>query len=535
MRELDITTLVVREYFSALDCPTSLSCWMLFNYGEHQQLVDKVFNPLDYNSPMEARNALAALSYLSKSDFLTLRGDKKEAAIDKFFEAERRCLETNSRLAFGKSERPEIFSIRRKIAKLLGSFDPEEFIDSCSWGPGATLNIRGDRATGTTKFDNNLELTPACYNFCRKWFSHAYPNWDLRPEFHLANKVITVPKNAKTDRVIAIEPSGNLWFQKGVGSMIKRRLRASGIDLSDQGHNQRLSRVGSRYSNLATIDFSAASDTISINTVLSLIPGDWLDVLCLLRSPHGNIAGSCIEYEKFSSMGNGFTFELESLIFYCIALSCTVEEDYPLVSIYGDDLIVPSYAVPQCLELFSYFGFVINESKSFWTSYYRESCGKHYWNGLDITPLYLKERIIDRVTYIKANNAIRRYSHRLYGYGCDVRFRSVCSFIRNSYGKNFNRVPPLISDGFGDGGFICNFDEAAPPKARHGHQGFIVKLFVEKPRELWSDSHGLLLNRLWCTMSSDRAYGNIDFLPRRTKLKFVRTTISVWSDLGPWL
>lgn len=464
MREFDITTQVVREYFSALNCSKSLAAWLLFSNDEHEQLLDLEFHPTDYNDVSTARDSLAAVSYLSKADFLNLSFDKSEKAKEKFLKCESECSITNDRLAMGKSHGSELFSATRKIAAILREFDPEEFIDSCMWGPGATLKIKADRATAATKFDNNVEVTPACYQFCKTWFSDAYPLWSkhFSFEFHRSNKLVMVPKNSKTDRVIAIEPSLNLWFQKGVGSMIRRRLQRHGIDLNDQSHNQRLSRIGAKFNTLATVDFSSASDTISSVLVAQLLPGDWLQVLCALRSPYGNIADSKIEYEKFSSMGNGFTFELESLIFLALA-QAVAGEDASQCSIYGDDLIIPSKYYDKCIELFAYCGFSINVKKSYATTYYRESCGKHWWNGVDITPLYLKEKIQNETTSYKAHNAIRRYAHSYLGYGCDRRFMPVCLFIMRSLKARFKRIL-LIPDKIGDGGLISNFDQARPDR-----------------------------------------------------------------------
>ncbi len=535
MRDFDLTTLVVREYFSALDCSKSLAAWLLFINNEHHQLLELKFNPLEYNSYSDARDSLAAVSYLSKSDFLNVDFNVKDVALDKFRDCETTCLNTNVRLATGKSCETEIFSASRKIASILRDLDPEKFIDSCNWGPGSTLKIRGDRATAATKFDNDVEVTPSCYQFVKSWFSLAYPSWNAfeKLSFSRFNKVMTVPKNSKTDRVIAVEPSLNLWFQKGIGSLISKRLLQHGIDLRDQGHNQRLSRIGSKFNNLATIDFSSASDTISSVLVCQLLPGDWLQALCALRSPYGYIEGSIVEYEKFSSMGNGFTFELESLIFLALA-QAVAGDDADQCSIYGDDLIIPCKYVSRCIEVFDYCGFTINKSKSYWDSYYRESCGKHWWNGVDITPIYLKERINNEFAAYKAHNAIRRLAHSICSYGCDRRFSGVCDYIGKRIEKRFKRALK-IPNNIGEGGLIVNFDEASPTRLRWGHEGFIVKFLVLKPYERCSYSHGLLLSRLWVTMGSDRDHRNDEILPRRTRAKIVRSSCAVWYDLGPWI
>jgi hypothetical protein len=539
MSDTNFTTSVVCDYLSSLNNPRALTVYLLFKNLEHQQLVDLKFDPLSYNSYEAARDSLAATEFLSKSKFLSLSIDKKEIALDKFFLAEEVCKQTNVRLGLAKCHSATLFRAQKKISQILGEFDCEEFVDSCTWGPGSTLSIRAHSATATRKFEGYLEVTPSCYRFIAPWFSSAYPLWV--PDYKLVegNKVITVDKNAKTDRVIAIEPSGNLWFQKGIGSMIKRRLKHSGIDLSDQSCNQKLSRIGSRFNKLATVDFSSASDTISYYLILDLLPYRWFDIMDRLRSPRGCLNDSIFEYEKFSSMGNGFTFELESLIFYAIALS-VVPEDHPLyskISIYGDDLIIPSDFYNECLEVFEYIGFSFNKKKSYYSTYYRESCGKHYWNGIDITPLYLKESITNETHLFKIGNAIRRYSNRIYSYGCDKRFRTCWSKIRNHLKNSLGEKSRLlwIPDNYGEGGLVGNLDEACPPRARDGHEGYRVLQLVEIPFVCETDSPNLRLTRYWVTQGSDFSYGNGEFLPRRTRRRRVIGVSREWRDLGPWI
>lgn len=138
----------------------------------------------------------------------------------------------------------------------------------------------------------------------------------------MGNKVTTVPKNSKTDRVIAIEPLMNMYVQKGIGGAIRHSLRSVGINLNDQTSNQRLAREGSLQGKLATVDLSSASDSVSLLLVEELLPPDWVAAIKLCRSPCGVLPdGSVINYQKVSSMGNGFTFELESLIFWAACSS----------------------------------------------------------------------------------------------------------------------------------------------------------------------------------------------------------------------
>jgi hypothetical protein len=107
-----------------------------------------------------------------------------------------------------------------------------------------------------------------------------------------------------------------------------------------------------------------------------------------------------IPLRKFSTMGNGVTFPVESLLFLCIALSVTleclgleatlenVESLQDKVSVFGDDIIVPVETRELLTEALGVLHFKVNDRKSFWTGKFRESCGVDAYNGVDITPAY---------------------------------------------------------------------------------------------------------------------------------------------------
>jgi hypothetical protein len=201
------------------------------------------------------------------------------------------------------------------------------------------------------------------------------------------NRVVTVPKTSLTDRTIACEPVGNLPFQLAVDRFIKQKLIKIGIDLSDQRRNQRLAKQGSIDDSLATIDLSMASDTMALNAVLAFFPEDWSQLLMRLRSPmYRGIFGNGI-YQKFSSMGNGCTFTLETILFasMCFAVG---SKDY---SVYGDDIIIESHHYDELLRLLAFVGFIPNKSKSFSAGPFRESCGADYYKGVDVRPFFWRK------------------------------------------------------------------------------------------------------------------------------------------------
>lgn len=97
---------------------------------------------------------------------------------------------------------------------------------------------------------------------------------------------------------------------------------------------------------------------------------------------------------KFAPMGNALTFPVEELVFgsecQVIQEEMTGVTDRPLWSVYGDDIIVPVEWYDTLVEYLSALGFIVNKDKSFSTGFFRESCGKEYFHGKDVSPLYFK-------------------------------------------------------------------------------------------------------------------------------------------------
>jgi hypothetical protein len=581
---------VCEEYLRSLDCPRALTVWLLFSNGEHDQLAALEFNPSHYESFVGLRDAYAATKFLSKYKGLTLSNDLDEVAFKKFEEFELLCKRTNSR--FRSLQSDPSFSgqtvwlhnaIIRKIDSILGEFEAEEFFSQPDWGPGASTRIKRREASPARKFQSETGITRGLYNLIGpSIMEKAYPLWwktlslsDFGKSFESGNKVITVPKDATTNRVIAIEPGINLWFQMSIGRMIGRRLRRCGVDLRWQSRNQELARIGSLNNSIATIDFSSASDSIANSVVEELLPPRWYHVMDACRSRFGNQSGRVVWWEKFSSMGNGFTFQLESLIFYAVAFCCAdyLHQDVSLVSAYGDDVLLPSVCFDLFKKMVEFYGFRINGKKSHYDSPFRESCGAHYFLGVDVKPIYLKDKLESVLTIYRLANAIRRLAHRRNSFGCDARLRRAFDLLVSAVPLALRlRVP----DGFGDGGFVSNFDEATPSRALHGIEGYHFVHVTEPGYTREDTSEGYLLHSLWKLPETDtekyrRKVMRHHFLVRNiltrespnarleairelkslqtgegggrnlipltgsTRLRLAKSLAQQWYNLGPWL
>lgn len=556
------TDSAIHQFLSALGSPRALTVWLLYKNGEHDQLTALDINPMWYNNPYRFRSDYEATNYLSKASFLKTTFDREEVALTKFHEYEALCGQTNSRFRnlsldplFNGSNVWLLNAVKRKILEILGDFSADEFVDGANWGPGVTTRLKGSEVSAFNKFHAERGMTRDLYSLVSPWFSKAYPQLSIHVsegetlpdggfKFEVGNEIITVPKNSKTDRVIAVEPGWNLWFQKSIGSMIRRRLLRVGVDLNSQTVNQRLAKAGSLDSSLATVDFSSASDSIARELVRELLPPRWYTLMDSCRCHIGVLASGPIRWNKFSSMGNGFTFELESLIFYAAACVCVEYSAASLndqgiipdrrgvfwINVFGDDVILPSHAYELFSSFSAFLGFRVNPKKSFSSGFFRESCGSHYFDGLNCKPVYLKDRLRYVEDFFKLANAVRNLAHRHDRYrGCDIQFLDCWRHL-------YERVPePLrfkVPQSAGDTGFISNFDEASPARARNGIEGFYYRALTTSAVQRRSDSWAMLMVRLWS--QSQLEYGNSYTLRGRSRRSISDSLVARWYNLGSW-
>lgn len=241
-----------------------------------------------------------------------------------------------------------------------------------------------------------------------------------------------VPKSYKTSRLICMEPSNYMLAQQTVLDVFSALIKGSEtlryvLDLADQSRNQRAAEFGSITGEVDTLDQASASDSVHWKLVKAVFPG-WAN--CLLFGTRTNkvrlLDGQIIQVHKFAPMGSALCFPVQCLLFTSICiyaaflhtrgldasgvlpLSDELFSDvgrsfkqlfsrnygdyrrvYHPLCIYGDDICVDHKLTQIVIDLLTKFGFEINRNKSFvGEQCFRESCGKHYMDGEDVTPLY---------------------------------------------------------------------------------------------------------------------------------------------------
>lgn len=431
--------------FRTLNTPVALSCFLLMKHREWDQLVAKTVDPLlylDVPSGIDRfRKDTQAVDLLRKCDAIPASFDRKERALENFALAEKQCAETNYLLDMIDVRRGDchlsdaLHGILRKARKIIARvIGPVPAVLDGRFGPGTSFELKG--STYNTLADKvwvKPHVTgPAC-----AIFEHTFngTHWErTRTRLGLdhlgivrGNRFTTVPKDAKTDRGICIEPLGNLYCQLGVGAYLKARLAAVGLYVDRSGtpacpiqqlrtpprpngqtiHRQLAARA-SVDGSWATIDLSNASDTVAKNLVRELFSPIWFDLLSSLRSSHTLLGNQWVRLEKFSSMGNGFTFELETLIFAGLISAVTGCELGVDLLVYGDDIIVPAHASADAVAVLKAFGFTPNARKTFTTGLFRESCGGDYFGGMDVRSVYVTSEPASPIEWMSLHNRLRR-------------------------------------------------------------------------------------------------------------------------------
>jgi len=492
----------IRNAIGAED--TGFLCACELEYGE-----------LSANTAYHLRQVLG---FFSKRSDLDLGVDRTEVAGLKFLESEELCWRTNElfkaraagQLALPPAVEATLWVAQRKIARILGELPRFSDLEP-TFGPGATTQVEKRNASPRAKlgqaFACSEELIPvasAALGELQQWIPFGDSDAVIVPlEIH-PGRVAFVPKNAKTDRTIVVEPMLNSMYQLAIGKVIARRLRRFGQNIKDQSENQRLAREGSLTGALATLDLSSASDTIAKELVFDLLPVDWAHFLSYFRTSKVEFGNGHLRLQKFSSMGNGYTFPLETLIFYGLAKAATEQSGCQgAVRVYGDDIIVPVGAYNHLCEVLRVCGFIPNHKKSFSSGPFRESCGKDYLSGFDIRPFYLKGTLGGEELFKLHNFYVRK--------GMDEPAKIVVSFL-DPYVRLYG------PDGFGDGHLVSDLWKGRPHNRESGWGGYTFDTYTHKSRRsymAYSGDHVLPSYTVYASPSQDDAGPTSSFLRTR--------------------
>jgi hypothetical protein len=294
-------------------------------------------------------------------------------------------------------------------------------------GPGVNIGSKGASDLYTKLFNSTLTATNTSLVMAYDHYTSLIPTWaaaeiQRKAEYGLTeivggSKVSFAPKDAKVSRLICPEPTLNMFFQLGLGKVLERHIRGVfGINLETQQFvNRRLARVGSTNGRYATLDLKSASDSVSLKLLELLAPGEFVAWVDLLRSPATQVNGEWVDLHMVSTMGNGFTFPLQTAIFCCVVDAVYRYRNRKPVSthsgrnfgVFGDDIIVAADCYDDVCRLLELLGFTVNHDKSFSDGYFRESCGGDYYRGRFVRGVYCRSLRSPQDIYSLINRLVR--------------------------------------------------------------------------------------------------------------------------------
>lgn len=303
--------------------------------------------------------------------------------------------------------RPVIGLARKKIREILGRVQLDEVFGASRFGRRASIGVpfrdsyldnkmvhSMSRSPGgaSALFDLALKSDPMLKSyliFQKKVEKKSLGKRAKRVQHAEELRLSFVAKKFDKLRGVMPYPTADTFLSLGIGDVIVKRLKEIGLDLARaQSKHRRLVRRMSLDRRSVTMDLSGASDSITRWLVRLLLPCDWWNLLKKFSFrkvilPDGRV----VHTETFAGMGCGFTFPLQTLIFY--SLISAIKELVPAtgeVSVYGDDCIFPTMMFPYVERVFEDLGLRINRDKTFVARYFRESCGEDCYRGTSVRP-----------------------------------------------------------------------------------------------------------------------------------------------------
>lgn len=201
-------------------------------------------------------------------------------------------------------------------------------------------------------------------------------------------KLSCVPKSYKAFRGIMPNTEVGNFLTSGLSKYLESKLYMCGISLAKSAEkHKKFAKEFSKTRTHVTADLSAASDSFTSSLVNALLPRDWYNAIKTGRIDQYTWKGKQFYMQSFMTMGIGFTFPLQTLLFYgllkAIAELTNVRGD---ISVYGDDLIYPVALHKYVVGIFDDLGFQLNKEKTYATGNFRESCGSDFYRGVDVRP-----------------------------------------------------------------------------------------------------------------------------------------------------
>lgn len=382
------------------------------------------------------------------------------AAKEKFLATQQRIAEpfVNDEIVFRVLQRA------RSLAKgILGEYNLEEHYSLCRFGKRACFGHTFRESyldsklcgplTGSTEhiawFRQYLLSDPILSDVIEKCAPKGKPIYEVCDTLKLS----FVPKSWKSLRTIKPNTLLGSFYTYGLGRVIQDRLLHAGLDINRlQEKHKRLAQRNSITRALATADLSAASDSITSEMLRKILPLPWFRAVVFGRTSHVIVDGVRQQLFSVATMGDGHTFPLQTLVFYCLLKAIgDLLGRRTYVSVYGDDLIYPAWLHKYVTVIFPKLHLQLNLEKTYAHTHYRESCGGDYHHGVDVRPFSIEggnqlftARQYTEFLYKLLNGLARRWDP----VEIPETWNMLLEEVILSYGSIF-QVPPSFPDGAG--------------------------------------------------------------------------------------
>ena len=442
------------------------SCLPSFLRGFTEQIFDPVSGVLLDAPSIECIYAVRQLSLVFSKILLPCTPARERAAMVDYVQCDKEvgdvesCLPDSDVSEFGRMARllfGDVFThVDRKIYN--GEILPKH-------GPGAVadkLTSNGKYSTRywTDRLEEVFHVGDFLFPNLRFVSEESYGDIPfLEPGAELPARVISVPKTQKTPRIIAIEPSTVQYVQQGLLEVINEKIHSTFLNgligTKSQVPNQNLAMEGSRNRDLATLDLSEASDRVSSKLVREMLRKHTLcqRAVFACRSERASVPGQgVISLNKFASMGSALCFPFEAMVFLAIIFlgiekelghQFTKKSEFSdfigRVRVYGDDIVIPVDYVHTVVDLLEHFGAKVGRPKSFWNGSFRESCGKEYYDGHDVSIVKVRrlfpshrQQVAEVVSLVELRNQMYQFGNWGLTSWLDGKVREVLHYFPNT-------------------------------------------------------------------------------------------------------
>lgn len=307
-------------------------------------------------------------------------------------------------------------AVADRISSAFGNFHDERDRELPKHGPGRVSN----QPVGVSKYHfsqwpTKLDAIFPYDLYARTDFGYGEDRQRDRVQptiVEMPSKLIAVPKTMAGPRLIASEPNQQQWIQGLVANQVIERMKGTAlkncISFDNQSHNGALALSASSSGSHATVDLKSASDRLSCwsverffranRTLLERIHASRTRMVLNRVHPSWNQ----LVLKKCFTQGNALTFPVQSICYGMIAISAvilanggkvtknTIEDASKRVRIFGDDIIVPTESLDCLVKILQACQLEVNQAKTFSKGKFRESCGVDAYDGVDVTPVYVK-------------------------------------------------------------------------------------------------------------------------------------------------